>query len=168
MTDDYIYLFNSNLAIDVNVQDQQWTPHLAEIQLMMQKIIEHTLSVAKYAGSNMMLELSVVLGNSEMIQDLNHRFLGKNKPTNVLSFPAGGIITAQDEPFMLGDIVFDYFTIAQEATNQSKSFLDHFYHLLIHGTLHLIGYDHVIEAEAQEMEQLEVKILENFSIQSPY
>jgi len=157
------------------------------------------------------IEVTLLLTNNEQMQDLNHQFRGKDKPTNVLSFSDTDIpyvryskenYLFQDEltelsllqspdscPLRndieikkdylleidpgcdyinLGDIAFGYEIIVEEAKNQSKSFSDHFAHLLIHGVLHLLGFDHEKTYEAEIMEGLEIKALSNLAIASPY
>lgn len=106
-------------------------------------------------------EISIVLESDENIQVLNRDYRGKDKPTNVLSFP-------QDEEMLLGDIVLAYETIEREAREAKISFRDHFIHLVVHGFLHLIGYDHETDEEAEEMEQLEIDILESMGVKNPY
>ncbi len=107
-------------------------------------------------------ELSVLLCDDKMIAELNAKWRNKNKPTNVLSFPAG-----HDNP-LLGDIVISLETVQREAVLENKSFRDHFTHLLVHGFLHLFGYDHENESDAAAMEQLETKILAALDIADPY
>lgn len=105
-------------------------------------------------------EVSVVLADDNFVQGLNREYRGKDKPTNVLSFP-------QDPP-MLGDIVLAFETIEREASEQNKDFAAHLTHLLVHGVLHLLGYDHEDDQEASEMEGLEIEILQKMGINNPY
>ena len=106
-------------------------------------------------------EVSIVLTNDTHIRTLNRDYRGKDKPTNVLSFP-------QDEPALLGDIIIALETIQREAEEQRKSFDNHFTHMLVHGCLHLMGFDHITDNEAKEMETLEVQILKQLNIKNPY
>lgn len=106
-------------------------------------------------------EVSVVLASNDFIQNLNKQYRNKDKPTNVLSFP-------QDDPRHLGDIILALQTIQTEAEAQKKSFENHFIHLVVHGFLHLLGYDHETDEEAREMEGLEIEILRHLSIENPY
>lgn len=106
-------------------------------------------------------EVSILLTNDTRIQELNRDFRDKDKPTNVLSFPS------EEEDF-LGDIAISFNTLEKEAEEQDKEFTHHFIHMLIHGTLHLLGYDHITDEEAEEMESLEIKILDDMGIKNPY
>jgi probable rRNA maturation factor len=111
-------------------------------------------------------ELSIVLTDDAEQQGLNRDWRGIDKPTNVLSFP-------QIEPFgpvtgILGDIVLARETLEREAAELDKPFTDHYTHLVVHGFLHILGYDHVDEAQALVMEGLETQILATLGIPDPY
>lgn len=122
-------------------------------------------------------ELSLVLADDALVHQLNRQYRGVDKPTNVLSFP-GGTEPAPAEahagakrapaPVMLGDVVLAAETVAGEAAAQGKTVADHFSHLVVHGVLHLVGYDHMSEAEARAMESLEVEVLDGLGIADPY
>lgn len=119
-------------------------------------------------------ELSVVLTDDAHIRELNRTWRGKDKATNVLSFPAGEQHEAEisddyaDPPLLLGDIVVARETLVREAEEETKSVANHFTHLLVHGFVHLMGYDHEDDAEAEEMEALEAEILAHLGIANPY
>lgn len=120
-------------------------------------------SGAKVGG---VAELSIVLTDDAEQQVLNRDWRGIDKPTNVLSFP-------QIEPFapvagILGDITLARETLEREAAELGKSFADHFTHLVVHGFLHILGYDHIEEADALVMEGLETQILASLGIADPY
>ncbi|KKB76169.1 hypothetical protein VW29_20690 [Devosia limi DSM 17137] len=120
-------------------------------------------SKAKVKGA---AELSILLTNDEEQHELNKQWRGKDSSTNVLSFP-------QIEPFgpvmgILGDITMARETLVREADDLGKSFADHFSHLVVHGFLHILGYDHIDEAEALQMESLETRILASLGIDDPY
>ena len=102
-----------------------------------------------------------MLTNDKEIQTLNKEYRGKNKPTNVLSFETG-------DEILLGDIVMSIDTLLKEAKEQKISVADHYAHLLCHGMLHLLGFDHIEEDEANEMEFFEIEILKEFKIANPY
>ena len=107
-------------------------------------------------------ELSVVLSDDAQVRVLNRDHRGKDRPTNVLSFPM------PQETGLMGDVIFARETLEREAAEQGKSFSDHFTHLLIHGVLHLQGFDHQSEAEAEVMEVMEIRALASLGIADPY
>ncbi len=114
-------------------------------------------------------EVSVRIVSTEEMQQLNRDYRGKDKPTNVLSFPSGPIDGLPgDEPLPLGDIVVCAAVVADEAVAQAKRLGDHWAHLLVHGTLHLMGFDHQEESEAAEMEGKETEILTGHGLPDPY
>ncbi len=104
---------------------------------------------------------TVMLTNDATMQTLNKQFRGFDKPTNVLAF-------SSEEAAFLGDIALGYETVVKEAFEQSKPFDHHVQHLLVHGFLHLLGYDHLSDAEAEAMETLEIAILADSGIPNPY
>ncbi len=118
------------------------------------------------------VEFSVVLTDDETIRALNRDYRGKDKPTNVLSFAALDadeiFQLAPGQPWPTGDIVLAFETIEKEVLDTDKSFRDHYVHLLIHGTLHLLGYDHEEDNQAEIMENLEIRILRKYGIENPY
>lgn len=111
-------------------------------------------------------ELTVRLVNSDESQQLNNQYRMKDKPTNVLSFPFE--VPEGIELNLLGDLVICASVVEQEAKVQNKGLFDHWAHMVIHGCLHLLGYDHINDTDAEEMEALEVKILAKLSISNPY
>jgi probable rRNA maturation factor len=109
--------------------------------------------------------VAVALANDATVQDLNARFRGKDKPTNVLSFPS------EENPgpdVHLGDIILAAETLRREAAAEVKSPADHFTHLVVHGILHVLGYDHESVEDAERMERLETRILADMGIEDPY
>ncbi|MBR0871538.1 rRNA maturation RNase YbeY [Bradyrhizobium tropiciagri] len=116
-------------------------------------------------------ELAIMLTDDAGIRTLNANWRNIDKPTNVLSFPAlqpTGDGSDDDAPRMLGDIAIAYETTRREADEEAKPFDHHLSHLAVHGFLHLIGYDHENDADAEDMESLERKILETLGIPDPY
>lgn len=109
---------------------------------------------------------SILVTTTDEIQKLNKQYRDKDKPTNVLSFP----MQSPDEVDidLLGDIVLCSAVIKQEAKQQSKSEMSHWAHMVVHGMLHLQGYDHIKDNEAEEMEQLEIDILDRLGFENPY
>jgi probable rRNA maturation factor len=117
------------------------------------------------------LEISLVLADDAMVRDLNGRYRGQDKPTNVLSFATlddEDDISPADGPLMLGDVIVAFETTAREAASEGKSLAAHLSHLVVHGVLHLLGYDHQDDAEAEEMEAAERSILAGLGIADPY
>jgi probable rRNA maturation factor len=158
--------------IDVNVMETEWNSSFLDVSAVAETAMEKTLNMAMLPKilQGRTLEASVLLANDDLIQTLNREYRGKDKPTNVLSFASldSPDPVAKDAPFPLGDIVLSYQTIDQEARDQGKFFKDHFIHMVVHGTLHLLGYDHETEDEANIMEALEIRILEKMNVQNPY
>jgi probable rRNA maturation factor len=116
-------------------------------------------------------ELAIMLTDDAGIRTLNANWRGVDKPTNVLSFPAlqpTGAPAPGDAPRMLGDIAIAYETMRREAEDEHKPFDHHLSHLAIHGFLHLVGYDHETDEDAEEMESLERRILAELGIPDPY
>ena len=120
---------------------------------------------ARLGRSGEQAETSVVLADDEEVRRLNHRWRNKDSATNVLSFPTppGPAATRQ-----LGEIVIAFETVAREAEAEGKSFAAHLSHLVVHGYLHLVGYDHLEDEQADEMEQVEREILSTLGVADPY
>lgn len=111
-------------------------------------------------------EISIVLADDAFVRDLNRQYRNIDRPTNVLSFPVGD--DNGHGPVLLGDVVLAYETVQREARAAGKSLSAHVTHLIIHGILHLLGYDHEDEQEAEEMEALETALLARLGITDPY
>jgi len=154
-------------TIDIDIQDTQWLTHLRTARALCRRA-----ALAALVGAPRRLPtdvaLAIALAGDTAARVLNRDFRGKDKPTNVLSFPADARATAPGAPRFLGDIVLARQTVAREARAQHKRLADHLTHLVVHGTLHLLGYDHEIDAEAVRMERLEVRILTGLGIPDPY
>ena len=120
------------------------------------------------------VEVAVRLTDDAEVHTLNRDFRGKDKPTNVLSFPQvqhdllEGLANSDDGEILLGDIVLARETCVREAEEKGISIVDHATHLIVHGALHLVGYDHMDDASAAAMEALEVKALASLGIANPY
>ncbi len=129
---------------------------------------------ASLADAAPLVEIAVRLTDDIEVQALNRDFRGKDKPTNVLSFPQvqddllESLANSDDGEILLGDIVLARETCMREAEEKGVSVVDHATHLIIHGTLHLVGYDHMDDASATAMEALEVKALASLGIANPY
>ena len=148
-----------NHIVDLQIAcDEQTLPSLEQFQ--------QWVNSALSSVSNNSFELTIRLVNNEESQQLNYQYREKDKPTNVLSFPFE--VPEGIELNLLGDLVICAQVVAQEAETQNKALFDHWAHMVIHGCLHLMGYDHINDNDALEMEALEIKILAKLAINNPY
>ncbi len=131
------------------------------------KIIASTLDKAGFYHP---YEVSIVLCGDQFIRKYNREFMGKDRPTNVLSFPSGDLENAANTEDLtyLGDVIISYNTLLRESLEQGKTFQNHCTHMLVHGILHLLGYDHIAPQDQEKMEALEVEILKSMGINNPY
>jgi probable rRNA maturation factor len=115
-------------------------------------------------------ELTIRVVDELESQELNHQYRGKNKPTNVLSFPfeIPEHLPEGVEIELLGDLIICAPVVEREAQEQNKALLAHWAHMTLHGCLHLLGYDHIEDKEAEEMESLEIEILQKMGFPNPY
>lgn len=146
-------------SIDVLVQSTRWKKQPAAGKNVRAAIEAAAAALPKTSG-----EVSVVLTDDAGIRALNKQWRNIDKPTNVLSFPAAKDAASP----MLGDIVVAYETLARECKAEGKDFHHHLAHLAVHGFLHLMGYDHETESEAESMERLESAILARLGVPDPY
>ena len=141
--------------IDIEIEDPAWSAALPDPEAVALLAAEAALEAR---GG-----VTILLTDDDSVAELNERFRGKAGPTNVLSFPA------PDNPEdHLGDIALAYGVCAREAAEQGKPLAHHLQHLVAHGVLHLLGYDHLTEAEAEEMEARERRILAGLGVPDPY
>jgi probable rRNA maturation factor len=145
--------------IDVEVEDPAWSVALPDAEALVLAAADATLASEGAVGEG----VTLLLTDDEAIRDLNRRFRQQDRPTNVLSFPA-----LQNPERFLGDIALAYGVCAREAQEQGKPLAHHLQHLVAHGVLHLLGYDHVSAAQADEMEGLERAVLSELGIPDPY
>lgn len=152
-------------SIDILQQSPLWKKQPAA-----EKIIREAIGAAVATLPAATGEVSVVLTDDDAIRVLNKQWRGIDKATNVLSFPAvsGTAGSSAQSAVMLGDIVLAYETLKRECEDEHKDFLHHLAHLCVHGFLHLMGYDHETEAEAELMERLESAILARLDVPDPY
>jgi probable rRNA maturation factor len=153
-------------TVEVIVEAAAWTESGVDWETLAADLAARAL--AGLHGARDTLAVSVLLADDVRLRDLNRAFRGKDRPTNVLSFPAPPPLSGQ-EAGMLGDVALAFETCAREAREQDKSFRDHAAHLILHGVLHLHGLDHEHdEADAERMEALERAILAEIGIADPY
>jgi len=154
-------------AVDVLIESDAWHA-LPDAEGIVRQAIAFA-AISKTANNHRRVELSVLLCDDETIAGLNSRWRGQERPTNVLSFPASPPRGAvPDGKIPLGDIAIAYETLAREADHYGRPVSSHLSHLVVHGFLHLLGYDHQLDAEAEQMERLERDILARIGIADPY
>ncbi len=160
------------VKVSLRVDEKAWKDALPDYKALVEKAARAAWkagNIGDYALPVKKAEVSVLLTDDRTIHTLNKEYRGVDKPTNVLSFAA---LDDEDEPIvdllLLGDIAVAFETTAREAQEQNKTLAEHFFHLIVHGVLHLIGYDHVEDADAEEMEALETRIMTDNDMADPY
>lgn len=148
----------NKFRIDISIQADEWKKALPALRDLTRRAVRSSL---KHFEIETESEISIVFADDAFIRDLNKRYRNKDKPTNVLSFP-------QDGGTSLGDVVLAFETIKKESREQNKKLKDHAAHMLVHGTLHLMGMDHENDGEAEEMESLEILVLKGLGVKNPY
>ncbi|RMD64418.1 MAG: rRNA maturation RNase YbeY [Alphaproteobacteria bacterium] len=162
-----------SIAVAITVEAPGWRARVPDVEALVRRAVRAAVLAAVAAqhepaarwGAG--VEISVLLSDDARVRDLNRRYRGRDAPTNVLSFPAGDEGT-DEAPVLLGDVVLALETVAREAAGQAKPLGDHVAHLIVHGVLHLLGYDHESDAAAALMEALEVRILSALEVPDPY
>ena len=147
------------IEVLLSVETEHTTlPHPSELKRWVEEALGNSFTDAS---------LSVKIVDNDEIQELNEQWRGKDKPTNVLSFPAT-LPEIPGQPRLIGDLVIAAPYVHDEAASQHKNFIDHFAHMVVHGCLHLCGYDHEEDEEARIMEQKEQEIMEALGFPNPY
>lgn len=146
--------------IEVEIEDDGWRAALPQAETLARAAAEASLAALP---SPLEGEIALLLTGDEAVRALNARFRGKDQPTNVLSFPAPASARGQ-----LGDVALALGVCAAEAAAQGKPLAHHLQHLVAHGVLHLVGYDHEDEAGAEAMEDLERMVLAGLGVPDPY
>lgn len=160
-----------NIIVDIqSASESDDSPEPEPIRSWIEATLQHSqvsaLLPPACISDDKSIELSLRIVDSDESQSLNHQYRQKNNPTNVLSFPSE---LPDGLPFLhLGDLVVCAPVVEREAKEQQKSSQDHWAHMLVHGTLHLMGFDHIDDSEAEIMEALEIEILSGFQITNPY
>ena len=148
---------------DIQVRSPAWKAEPAAKQTVRAALAAIAATVAIQS-----MELCIVLTDDKAIRALNRQWRGIDKPTNVLSFPAAVTATSVSVNKFRGDIVMGYETLRRECDDEGRIFLHHLAHLTIHGFLHIMGYGHNVDAEAEEMEGLESKIMTRMGLPDPW
>lgn len=155
-----------SLEIDILVEADGWAA-LPDAEALVRRAVAAALAEGAELEEDVTFEVSVTLTDDARIRRINKDWRDKDKPTNVLSFPAAEVPDGVT-PVPLGDIIVAFETVAAEALDEDKALADHFTHLIVHGTLHLVGFGHEDEEEAEEMEDTERHILAGLGISDPY
>ena len=159
-------------AVQIAMPNDVWMRALPDFNDFVAKVVYEAIRSSGRVFSDS--EVSVVLSDDRELRILNKEYRGIDRATNVLSFPGEGVDEDEDSftflgrPRMLGDILLAFETTQREAAAEGKALRDHVAHLLVHGALHLLGYDHERDADAEVMERLERDILEKMGIADPY
>jgi probable rRNA maturation factor len=162
---------SSSRRTEVAIESGPWHETIAEVEQFCERIVGTVLAVQAPALAER-AEVSILLTDDAAIRELNGRWRGRDRATNVLSFPAmddpGSYRDVGGAPPQLGDVVLAFETLTREAREQGRPTRDHFCHLLVHGTLHLLGLDHAETSEAEAMERREVEVLARLGVADPY
>lgn len=150
------------LVFDARIGDPRWSEVLGDVEALCERVLSQACAHMKTGG-----EVSVLFTDDVEMQDLNKRWRGLDKPTDVLSFPSDGP-EIPGEPAYLGDIALGFETSMRDAAQMKRPAEAHISHLLVHGFLHLLGYDHIESADAAVMEPLEAEILAGLGLPDPY
>jgi len=165
------------VAVDISVSCQSWQSELPAVRDICRKAIREAIHTAARLSPTVQAEVSLVLSDDDFMQGLNRQYRKIDRPTNVLAFPGDDLGDTLDDlpegisvaaPVLLGDVIVAFETAVSEARADNKSLADHLSHLVVHGTLHLMGFDHENDADAQEMESLETKVLAALGVGNPY
>ena len=167
-----------DLDVDIALECEGWSAKLENVEAISNAAARCGFEHASADGAGVFepsAEVCIVLGSDDDVRQLNRDYRGLDKPTNVLSFAnlEEGTSTApvghpDGAPLLLGDIIIALETVEREAGQENKRLEHHLSHMIVHGMLHLLGYDHESENEAREMEALEVKALAELGINNPY
>ncbi len=172
----------AGIVIDVSIKEKAWLDQLPWLEALAGEAARDACLAAGIpaAPGNVVAEISLIFAADGFLQRLNAQHRGIDKPTNVLSFPTASSADierfkgnrddgAENPPeLLLGDVALGFETISKEAADQGKRLADHVAHLVSHGVLHLLGFDHAGDNDASRMERLETRIMENMGIGDPY
>lgn len=159
------------LDIQISVEADGWPEEdalLPRAEQVLGLAADHLAEACGQPFPNEPVEVSLLFTDDASIRTINAEWRDQDKPTNVLSFPAFPLQPGGKPGPMLGDIILARETLVREATDLAKPFEDHLTHLMVHGFLHLFGYDHITDAEAEVMEGLETRILAALGVSDPY
>ncbi len=163
----------SRNLIDIRIEASSWAGACGDAAELCRDAALAAIAVAQPAWRN--VAISVLLTGDSTVQALNLAYRGRDEATDVLSFPLvdvsileNGRARSEPEPILLGDIAVAYDVSSREADEAGKPLADHLRHLIVHGVLHLLGYDHEVDADAEIMERLEAAVLAGLGVPDPY
>jgi len=166
-----------DLEIELILEDQRWVEVSSDFAFLKKAaLLALSQQPAKTAPPDIVAMKSphrlavLVLSNDETVKHLNKSYRGKDKPTNILSFPSTDVLLPGEEaePVHIGDAILAYEYVRKEAENEKKEIKTHISHLVIHGVLHLLGYDHEECEDAETMETLEISLMNQLGLEDPY
>lgn len=156
----------------IQIRCQGWNQALEDAPVLCRRAVDEAWRVSAADSGDGPVEIGIALAGDAETARLNARYRGIDRPTDVLSFASGeaahGRRRPEDPPVMLGDIVIAYETSARDAARADKPLAHHLQHLVVHGLLHLLGYDHETDGDAERMEAMEVEILRRLGVCNPY
>lgn len=156
---------DSSHTIAVTVEAEAWLTAVTDPDQLCRRAVAAVLA----REAEVQVEVSVLLSDDATVAALNREYRGQDRPTNVLSFPAGAPAwPGSPQPALLGDVIVAFETTRREAETEGRRLADHLTHLLVHGTLHLLGYDHDNDDEAETMEAREIELLAALGVADPY
>jgi probable rRNA maturation factor len=160
---------SSRAGVQVTVEADAWEDAIDDLDGLCRNAVIAALIAAAPAEARP-VEIGVLLTDDAAVRELNRAWRGHDRPTNVLAFPAQDAAAGRPEggPILLGDVVVALETVLREARSEGRPPAHHLQHLLVHGTLHLLGHDHEDEAAAARMERLEVAALAALGVPDPY
>ncbi|MDF3047271.1 MAG: metal-binding heat shock protein [Candidatus Midichloriaceae bacterium] len=163
----------SNIKINYVISVKNWKEERFNIKELTLKAASAALKLTKVFSCVDEVEFTINLSDDAELQNLNKEFMNNDYPTNVLSFPANEVNALKHNGYSflesyIGDIAISFSRIQEEAIEQGKEFKNHYAHMVVHAILHLVGYDHQIESEANVMESLEIQALKTLGIDNPY
>lgn len=163
-----------DLEIELIIEDQRWSEISKDFSFLKEAAL---LALSQEATETAPLAMKsphrlavLVMSDDASIKDLNKTYRGKDKATNVLSFPSTESLLPgeENEPVHIGDVILAYDYVSEEAKNEKKALQTHLSHLVVHGVLHLLGYDHETSKDAEAMETLEIKLMKQLGLENPY
>ena len=157
------------LQVDVAIECDRWRDAIVDVEPLCRRAAETAYRQACPFGDRT-AEVSLVLADDAFVKGLNRDYRGKDAPTDVLSFPAWeeGDLAIDGRPLLLGDVVVAFETASAEAADEGLALADRLAHLVVHGMLHLFGYDHEVDSDAERMERLECGVLASLGVADPY